>query len=314
MIVFLNILLLILICLIIYIIIDMAYKARLLDKVSRYIKIKNDKYYKDLIAYCNKRKKVSIKARFNLIYKIGILLDKAGIKSNLLINPTTIILLCIMCFFVCYIIVFNIFKIVLLSLIISIPAIFLPIVILNMISNYKSEQLEKVMLDFLLQLKNYTRINNDIIYAFKQVNTSDQLQGYIQTFLIQVNSGVKFENAMENLKEKIPFEKLKQVFSNIEYCYIYGGDFSELMDKSYKIISKVQKEKSKRIQDTKSARIVLGILIVLNLFIYFTYIENNAENYLLMTKKLAGMVILYWNFISIWILVFLMHKVKKLDY
>ena len=113
------------------------------------------------------------------------------------------------------------------------------------------------MLDFLLQLKNYTKINNDIVYAFGQVKTIDPLQKHINTFLLELNSGIKFEKAIDNIKEKLDFKAFKTVFSNIEYCYIYGGDFSLLMDKSYKMIYKIQGEKTSRVQETQSARIVL---------------------------------------------------------
>ena len=253
-------------------------------------------------------------AKINVIYQIGILLEKAGVKSNLIINPYMLIILCVLSFFVGYNIAFSLFRIMILSIIISLPAGLLPIFVLNIIAEYKSNKLEKIMLDFILQLKNYTQINNDIIHAFQQVKTLEPMQGFVDAFLIEVNSGVKFEKAIENIKDKVSFDKLKQVFSNIEHCYIYGGDFSILMDKSYNMISKIQKEKSKRMQDTKSARIVMGILIALDLFIYFSYIKNNPSNLSLMTKRFMGTLILYWNFISIWLLIWLMHKVKKLEY
>ena len=133
--------------------------------------------------------------------------------------------------------VYSIFKIILLSLIISLPALMLPIIVLNAVAEYNNSKIEKGMLDFLLQLKNYTSINNDIVYAFKSVKTIEPLQGYINTLLVELNSGVKFEKAISNIKEKLGFESLKMVFSNIEHCYIHGGDFKELMDKSYRMIS-----------------------------------------------------------------------------
>ena len=287
---------------------------KLHERVSKFIRLKNEKYYDNLVAYYNKSKKIKMTAKGNAIYRMGMLLEKAGIKSNLLINPFMLLILCILCFLVGYNIAFTLFKIIVLSIIISLPAGLLPILILNMMAEYKSNKLEKIMLDFILQLKNYTQINNDIIYAFKQVKTLEPMQGFVDSFLIEVNSGVKLEKAIENIKDKVSFDKLKQVFSNIEYCYIYGGDFSILMDKSYNMISKIQKEKSKRMQDTKSARIVMGILIALDLFIYFSYIKNNPSNLSLMTKRFMGTLILYWNFISIWLLIWLMHKVKKLEY
>ena len=314
MIIMLNIVLFIFILVFIYVLVSLGYSYKLAEKVSKFVTIKNEKYYDNLMAYYNKRKKVKMTIKLNVIYRLGIMLERAGIKSNLIINPYMLVLLCFLCFFIAYNISFGIFKMAILSLIISLPSFLIPIFILNMISEYRNNKLEKIMLDFLLQLKNYTQINNDIIYAFKHVKTLEPMQGYIDSFLLEVNSGIKFEKAIEHIKEKINFEKLKQVFSNVEYCYIYGGDFSVLMDKSYKMISKVQKEKIKRMQDTKSARIVMGILITLDLFIYFSFIKNNPGNLALMTKRFVGSIILYWNFISIWLLIWLMYRVKKLEY
>ena len=100
----------------------------------------------------------------------------------------------------------------------------------------------------------------------------------------------------------------------MQYSYTNGGSFSELISKNHKMISDIQNEKNAREQETMGARIVLIILIILDLFIYFTFIKSDYENYLIMTKSLIGTLILYWNFISIWILLILIRKVKKLDY
>ena len=133
-------------------------------------------------------------------------------------------------------------------------------------------------------------------------------------FLIEISSGIKFEKAIENFKEKINIKQIKSFLTNVQHCYLYGGNFSELIDKSYKMISELQKEKEKRIQETKSARIVLFILIFMDLFVYISFVKSNPENYLIMRKSIVGMMILYWNFISMWILLWISSKVKKLDY
>lgn len=309
-----KIILLLLICITCYLTADILISKNINDKVSNFLKEKNEKYYNDLIKHYEKKKKVKITTKLNVFHKINILIEKTGLKRGLLINPITILISCIITFFVCYMITYNVFKIILLSLIISIPTIFIPIVVLSFVAESKSKKIEKVMTNFLLQLKNYTQINNDIIYAFKQVKTIEPLQEYIKKFLLEVNSGIKFEKAIENFKEKITFENFKMILTNMQYCYLNGGSFSELINKSYKMISKIQEEKNKREQETLGARIVLVILIILDLFVYFTFIKNNNENYLIMTKSLIGSLILYWNFISIWILFALIHKVKKLDY
>ena len=310
----LKILLFIIIALDSYLIIQKLIAANILKRVNKYLNEKNEKYYEELLKYYDKNKKVLLKSKINIFHKINIKLDKAGIKRNILINPITIIFLSFFCFFIIYLVIFNYLRIVTLSLIVSFPSILIPIIVINIIGNYKSEKIEKIFPNFLLQLKNYTRINNDIIYAMQEVQTIEPLQTYINTFLIEINSGIIFEKSIQNLKEKIDVEIFRNFFSNLEHCYLYGGSFTELIDKSYKMIYEIQKEKDARLQETKSARMVLFILIFLNLFVYISNIKNNPENYMIMQKTFIGNVILYWNFISIWFLVFLANKVKKLDY
>ena len=141
----------------------------------------------------------------------------------------------------------------------------------NKLFTKNNEILFQIITD-LQQLKNYTKINNDIVYAFKNLKTMDPLQGHIDSFLAEINSGIKFEKAIENIKDKISFVKLQELFSNIEYCYIYGGDFAELMNKTYNVISKVQKEKKKRMEETKSARIVLRYSYSVRfIYLFFVY-------------------------------------------
>ena len=219
-----------------------------------------------------------------------------------------------LCFLIIYIIVFDIFKILGLAFIIALPCCTIPFVILNFIVSYKLEKIEKVFLNFLLQLKNYTQISNDVISALKNIETIDPLQSYIDKFNLEINSGIKFEIALEHLKEKISIIKFKEFFSNVQYCYIFGGNFANLIDKSYQTINELQKEKSKRKQETQSARIVLFILMLLDILVYINFVRNDYENYIIMRKSFIGNLILYWNFISMWFLIYLSEKVKKLDY
>ena len=309
-----KVILFLLMLIISYLLLEQIIKYNIPKKINNYLNVKNEKYYNELLKYYEKNKKIKLKNKLNFINKINIKLDRAGIKISLLINPITIIFLSFLCFVLSYRIAFNFFNIIMLPLIISLPTFFIPLVIIDFIGNYKLEKIEKIFLNFLMQLKNYTKINNDIVYAMSEVKTIEPLQSYIKTFLIEINSGIKFEKAIENLKEKIDVEVFKSFLSNIEHCYLYGGSFTKLIDKSYKIIGDIQKEKNMRIQETKSARFVLYILIILNLFIYITNIKNNNENYMIMQKTVLGNLILYWNFISAWILLLLANKVKKLDY
>ena len=303
-----------LIATLIYLSIQRFKDEKILLKINKYIKEKNDKYYEDFIKNYEKNKKIKLVDKINVIYKLNLIIERSGLQRGILMNPISIILYGILCVIVAYKLSFDFFRIISLSIIISLPCIFIPIFFINYIGNYKEEKIEKVFLNFLLQIKNYTRINNDIVIAFKEVETIEPLQSYINKFNVEINSGVKFESAIEHIKEKIEINKIKEFFSNLQYCYLYGGNFSELIDKNYKKIAELYKEKRKRQEETKGARLVLVILSALNLFVYITYIKNNYDNYLIMQRSVLGMGILYWNFISMWFLLWMSTKVKKLDY
>ncbi len=308
-----NIILLILIFMVCYQYASKIVEEKLIVRLSKYLALKDEKYHNELIKYYDKNKKIKINRKLNIIHKINILIDRSGINRGLIVNPITVMLACFICVIAVCLVTLKIFKQTLLSCIIAAPSFLFPIIILKSISEYNEEKIEKVIPNFLLQLKNYTQINNDIIYAFKEVETIKPLQTYLNKFLIEVNSGVNFENAIDNLNEKIKNKELEKLFNNIKKCYISGGSFSELINKSYYMVSMIQKEKLQRREETKGARMVLFILIALDLIVYFTYINNNKENYIIMQKSVMGSMILYWNFISMWLLIFLAQKVKEID-
>lgn len=309
-----NVILFLLIGISIYMIFDKIIDSKCINKMNNYLLSKNEKYYEDLLKYYDKNKKLKLREKITYFRKISILIDRCDLRENLLVSPLTIVIAGVICVFIAYMIAFEFFKIVLLSAIISIPFFYLPFAVLSAVANYKEEKIEKVFLNFLLQLKNHTKINNDIVAAMKEVKTIEPLQSYIKKFLIEISSGVRFEKAIDNFREKINIKQIKSFLGNLEHCYLYGGNFSELIDKSYKMIEDIQNEKAKRVEETKGARIVLFILILLDVLVYVSFIKSDQENYMIMRKTILGNMILYWNFISMWLLVWISSLVKKLDY
>ena len=308
-----NIVLLILIFIICYQYANKIVEEKLVVKLSKYIALKNEKYHQEVIKQYDKNKKIKIVTKINIFHKISVLIDRVGLTQNLIINPMTIIVLCFISGIIFYLISLRIFDLFLLSCVVAIPLSLVPIIILKMIAEYNDDKIEKIIPNFLLQLKNYTQIENDIVYAIKETKTIEPLQSYINKFLIEINSGIKFENAIDNLNEKIRITELEKFFNNLKSCYISGGSFAELINKSYYMISRIQKEKIARKEETKGARMVLFVLVLLDLFVYFTFVNNNKENYMIMQKSILGNLILYWNFISMWLLLCLSQKVKEVD-
>lgn len=309
-----KILLLVAIIFLSYVLAQKIIDQNIFSKIHRYLMEKDEKYYAELLKYYEKNKKVKLTTKLNLFHRIHVLIDRTTWKRSILLNPITLILLSILCLCGTYGIVKNILEIPALSLLVSLPSVAFPFIFLSLVGNYQQEKIEKILLNFLLQLKNYTKINNDIIYAFQEVKVMEPLKSYIDKFLLEVHNGVRIETAIEHLKEKIHIQSFRTLLNHMQHCYLYGGSFSELIDKNYESIAEMQKEKEKRVQETRGARMVLLILIVLDLLVYFTFISHNYENYRIMQNSLFGNVILYWNFISMWLLIMLSYHVKKLDY
>ena len=296
-----------------YFLIDMMIDKKLFQRLTNAFAQRNNQYYKALLKNYEKGKKMKLKERKSFFSMIALKMHQAGVKPSLWFNQITFVTFSLILFFASYSLVSQFLKEMVLSFLLSAPTFLIPFFLLEIYQEFQQQKIENASLDLLLQLKNYVQFNNDIMEALKQVKTVEPLQTNLNSFLLEMNSGVKFEKAIQNLQDKIPDPMLKEFFANIEYCYLYGGSFTVLIQKSYRMITAIHQEKEKRVSETKSTRMVLYFLIILNVMVYITSIQNNYENYLIMKKTILGNVILYWDFISIWLLIFLAEKVKKLD-
>ncbi len=287
------------------------------QEIKEKINSKNTEYINKLV-YQKENKTLFKYNDKNIFDKLYILLIKTGIMENKYlwwIIPQTIIIACFLIFLISYLIFLPILKLKSLAITFCIPIAFIPIFLLIIYSEINEEKIEKNLISYIIQLKNQVKINNDIIFAFR--NTAKYvmkpLNTYINIFLFEVSNGVNITVAFENLKNKVNIERFKQLITNLESCYMNGGDFYNLLDKTQNIFLKVQEERNNRNNQTMSSRIVLIMLIAMSIFVYFNFINSNQENYNIMINDLVGIIILHWNFISIWIMMFLITLVKKID-
>ena len=95
-------------------------------KVRKYIDEKSKKYFEQVSRNSLiKRRKLDFMS--NCLFKIGSLIERTNIKKSIFINSATIVLLCFVSFVLCFILARNIFKLLFLSLIISLPGFLIPI-------------------------------------------------------------------------------------------------------------------------------------------------------------------------------------------
>lgn len=302
-----------------FVLVSRGFKRQYLKKISENIRIINEEYLHEMTRRKEKHKKLKIKKTRNLIHRINILIDRAGIRANNLlwfVNASFILFVCLCSSLLVYFIFNHFFKVISVSFIMAVPGFLLPLILLEFLAQKKEDAIEKILGIYLLQLKNNTKIHNNIIEAFKAVenNCIEPLKTFTKQFLVEVNSGISVETALENFKEKVNITRFKLFLTNIQYCYTYGGSFTELLDKTHQLISEIEKEKKNRVQETRSARWVLLILIGLDLFLYFNFIKAQPTYMNIMRSTFWGQIILNVNFLSIWLLLWLSHAVKRLDY
>lgn len=296
-----------------YCIIKSVKQKQLYMYIKKKIIFENNKHTEEL-----KNTIISQNGKKRFFNKLQLLLIKTGIKDNTKlwwITPTTVIIFCVVLFIVSYLLFISVLKLPILTFLFCFPIACIPIIILLVLSDIYEKNIEENLISFIIQLKNQAQINNDVVTCLK--NTVDfvkkPLKTYIRTFLFELEQGINISIAFNELKEKVNLDRFKQLINNIESCYINGGNLYGLLEKTQIVFLKLQNERNKRNEETLSARIVLIILICISIFIYFRFINFNQANFDIMVNNFVGQVILVLNFISIWIMMFLIVYVKKFD-
>lgn len=208
------------------------------------------------------------------------------------------------------------FKLESVRYILSIPFLFTGMIILKVMAERKQEKLEAGLSDFFIQLKSALKVNPDIIEALRRIqnNVLDPFSAYTKQLLNEINAGKLPEIALENFAHKVDIEKFSFYINNLRYCHIYGGDITLLTEKTQEVIKEAINQKKKRNKETKSACMVLYILIIIDFYMYFMFINSNEYYLSLVNETLIGQMIVNINFICIWVMVWLSRAIKKLDY
>ena len=313
-----NIILLIPIMFIAYLLAARFLDHNFRDRVKKLTGSVSSEYRRNqVIKKVSRREKIKKKVYKRLFYQLELIIEKSGIQDYMFfVDSITLLIMCLISAIAFFAIFESLFGVTSVGVITSFPGFFVPIMLLGIMAQRREQEIEKVLGDYLLQLKNSTRIHNDIIEAFRNVQDKcmDPLKTFTRQFVAEVNSGISVEVAIDNFRDKIDMKKFKLFLTNIQYCYIYGGDFTKLLDKTQRLIADIQKEKRTRIRETRSARIVIFLLIFLDVYLYFNFIMSQQDYLSIMRNTFYGQLILNANFLSIWFLLWLSYSVKKLDY
>lgn len=280
-------------------------------------KLKNNyKYYIRLLL--NSRNRIRTKINeLKYIKIITFLLNESNLslkfKGINIISTLSIIVLSILFSSLTFIFTFTYLHVFLSSIILSSFTFFIPYYVIKYISYRKKINILNIFPNYVINLKNYTDVNNDIIDAFRRANVEEPLNSYIHKFNISIQKGVKIYDAFETLKNSINIERINQFITLLQFCYIYGGNFSVLLDKFSKIQMKANIQREEEKQKIFSAKLVLIVLIALNIYILYGFILSNNQYYNIMVNTFVGNMILNINILS-YIFIFYMYiKLNKME-
>lgn len=199
------------------------------------------------------------------------------------------------------------------SLIFSFFVFIIPYLIIEYIVNNQKNKILSIFPMYAISLKNYTKSTNNIIIAFKKVKIEGILSIYVDKFNLSIEKGISVFESFENLKKQININKISEFITASQYSYINGGDFNKLLDRFSNILlkSNIQKEKEK--EESFSSKLVLGLLLIINIYVLFTFILLNDEYKNIMLNTLFGKIIINTNIISYMLIFLFIRKINKLE-
>ncbi len=276
----------------------------------------NYRKYKNIVFDLRSEAMYKIK-ELSYIKKLSYILNEANIclkiKNVNIISTITILFLSTVAFIATFILTYKYLNMFISSIILSSFAFFLPYYIIKYFSYCKKNKIIKMFPNYIISLKSYTDVNNDIIEAFKRVNVEEPLNTYIERFNISLQKGVKIYDAFETLKRNINIKKINQFITLLQFCYIYGGNFGNLLDKFSKIQMKTNLQRETEKQKIFSSKLVLIVLIILNMYILFGFILTNNEYYDILVKTFIGNLILNINLLSYIFIFYMYTKLNSME-
>lgn len=228
--------------------------------------------------------------------------NKYKYLSKYLINVISIIF-SIIIFFISY----YIFDIYSTAVLISCISFSIPYLIIQQL--YLSNR-QKILDNFpmyILTLKNYVYYTNDVILAFKKARIPQCLLAYINKFNISIEKGLSLVQAFDELKKNINIDIISDFLSSVLTCHLNGGNICMLLNKYAEMLTKINIKKAKRKQENLSSIIIFFILVIINIFLLFSFVYGNPTYKEIMTTNLIGKIIINSNILSYFI-IFIVYK------
>ena len=224
----------------------------------------------------------------------------------------TYLIISVILFITSYIISYNYLKLYITSFLIACIFSTIPYIVLKILVKNRKNKILELYPSYLVNLKTYTRVDNNIINAMSKVTVNKPLKKYIEIFNISNKNGVGVFESFEVLKKNINIDKISNFLTLLEHCTLSGGDVTKILDKYAKMQMKINLRDEKEKQSIFTSKLSLVILVVMNLYILFGFILSNTDNYTLITTTLVGQIILNINIISLVLIGYLYYKISEI--
>ena len=166
---------------------------------------------------------------------------------------------------------------------------------------------------YVLSLKNYTDVDNNIVYALKESTPHPLIKASIERFNLSVEKGLDVYSAFENLKQDINIEEVSSLLTLLENCYLNGGSFSYVIQKYSYSQSKTNIERERINENLLSSKIILIVLIGLSLLLLFGFALRNKDYSDIILNTIGGQAILSFNILTYFFMYVIYLKICKMD-
>jgi len=190
---------------------------------------------------------------------------------------------------------------------ISIISFFIPYFLIEKLYKLQKEKIINNFPLYILTLKNYIYSTNNILIAFKKAVIPDYLFVYINKFNISIQKGISVVQAFENLKKDINIDIINDFLTVLLNCHINGGNVTNLLNKYSEQLTKINIRKEKEKQQNLTNIMILGILVIINIFLLLNFIYTNEKYKEIMTTTIIGKSIINFNVLS-YLIIFLLHR------
>lgn len=247
-----------------------------------------------------------VKNNVLVIYKRGILKKHQKYITTLSITLISVILCAIS-----FVIFLRLFKVVSTAVILSIPFLILPTLFLKFMVKREKNQIISLLPMYVINIKNHITEENNIINAIKQTEVQEPLKKYIDVFKNNISKGINVIKAMDMLDEAVDVKEFSDYIVACKACYTNGGNFANVLERYIDMLTKENINRETTKEKAYSGVLTLAMMLILNIFVIFIFVFQNAEYAKIIRETFVGHVILDINALSYIFIAYLTSKIYK---